>query len=156
MDVSAVPETDYSVVTFLTGCALLFRYKEVGALTEDFFFGEEDYEFSLRIKKLGLKMACAYGAVVYHKGGATIGKNSTRLGAIVLQYVSRLINTRNHYSKLRWHATRILAYLYLPVLLVKSGIDLRSSVPAIRKVESYLKRNRGVDRAEFREMISLQ
>ena len=151
-----LPELDYSVVTFLTGCALLFKYKVTGALTEDFFFGEEDYEFSLRMKNLGLQMACAHGAVVYHKVGATIGRNSTRLGAVVLQYVSRLINTRNHYSNLRWQATRILAYLYLPVLLGKNGIDPRRSVGAIRRVESYLKQNRGVDRAEFREMISLQ
>jgi hypothetical protein len=143
------------VVSFVTGCALLFKYKAVGALTEDFFFGEEDYEFSLRMKKLGLKMACAHGAVVYHKIGATIGRNSTRLGAIVLQYVSRLINTRNHYSKMRWQATRILAYLYLPVLLVKSGIDPRKTVGAIRQVETYLKQNRGVGHAEFRDMISL-
>jgi len=155
-EASALPVSDFSVATFVTGCALLFKYKEVGALTEDFFFGEEDYEFSLRMKKLGLEMACAHGAVVYHKGGATIGRNSTRLGAIVLQYVSRLINTRNHYSKARWQATRILAYLYLPVLLVRSGIDPQRSVGAIRRVEAYLKQNRGVDRAEFREMISLQ
>jgi GT2 family glycosyltransferase len=155
-DAAVLPEMDHSVVTFLTGCALLFKYKATGALTEDFFFGEEDYEFSLRMKKLGLKMACAHGAVVYHKVGATIGRNSTRLGAVVLQYVSRLINTRKHYSKLRWQVTRILAYLYLPVLLGKSGINPGKSVGAIRRVERYLKQNRGVDRAEFGEMISLQ
>jgi hypothetical protein len=78
------------------------------------------------------------------------------LGAILLQYVSRLINTRNHYSKVRWHATRMLAYLYLPVLLARKGIDPRKSVGAIRQVESYLKRKRGVDRAEFRAMAGLQ
>jgi len=155
-DASALPESDFSAITFVTGCALLFKYKVAGALTEDFFFGEEDYEFSLRMKERGLEMACAHGAVVYHKAGATIGRNSTRLGAIVLQYVSRLINTRNHYSKMRWQATRILAYAYLPVLLVRSGIDLRRAVGAIRRVEAYLKQNRGVDHAEFREMISLQ
>jgi GT2 family glycosyltransferase len=156
MDASVLPESDFSIVTFVTGCALLFKYEVVGALTEDFFFGEEDYEFSLRMRKLGLRMACAHGAVVYHRVGATIGRNSTRLGAILLQYVSRLINTRNHYSKVRWHATRILAYLYLPVLLIRSRIDPRRSMAAIRGVESYLKQNRGVDRAEFRAMIGLQ
>ena len=151
-----LPRVNYSIITFITGCALLFKYKVTGPLTEDFFFGEEDYEFSLRMRKLGLEMACVHGAVVYHKGGATIGRNSTRFGAILLQYVSRLINTRNHYSKIRWHATRILAYLYLPVLLRRNGIDARKSMGAIRKVESYLKQNRGVDRAEFGAMIGLQ
>jgi GT2 family glycosyltransferase len=151
-----LPKANYSIITFITGCALLFKYKVTGALTEDFFFGEEDYEFSLRMRKLGLEMACAHGAVVYHKGGATIGRNSTRLGAILLQYVSRLINTRNHYSKVRWHVTRILAYLYLPVLLRRNGIKPQITMASIRRVESYLKQNRGVDRAEFGAMIGLR
>jgi len=151
-----LPRANYSIITFITGCALLFKYKVTGALTEDFFFGEEDYEFSLRMRKLGLEMACAHGAVVYHKGGATIGRKATRLGAILLHYVSRLINTRNHYSKARWHATRILAYLYLPVLLRRNGINPRRTMASIRRVESYLKQKRGVERAEFGAMIGLQ
>jgi hypothetical protein len=155
-DASALTNSVYSVISFITGCALLFQYKVTGALTEEFFFGEEDYEFSLRMRKLGLEMACAHGAIVYHKVGATMARNSTPLGAILLQYVSRLINTRNHYSKVRWHATRMLAYLYLPVLLARKGIDPRKSVGAVRQVESYLKRKRGVDRAEFRAIAGLQ
>jgi len=153
MDASALPESDFSVVSFVTGCALLFKYKATGILTEDFFFGEEDYEFSLRMKKLGLEMACAHGAVVYHKVGATISRNSTRLGAILVYYVNRLTNTRNYYSKVRWHTIRILAYLYLPVLLGRKGIDPRNAISAIRRVESCLKRSRGVDRAEFRSLV---
>ena len=155
-DVSAVPKTDYSVITFITGCALLFKPQAVGTLTEDFFFGEEDYEFSLRMKKLGHKMVCAHGAVVYHKGGATISRNSSPLGSILVYYANRLTNTRNYYSKVRWQATRLLAYLYLPVLLARNGIELRKWPSAIDKVESHLKGNRGVPRAEFRAMICLE
>lgn len=150
---SAVPKTDYSVITFITGCALLFRPKVTGAISEDFFFGEDDYELSLRMKKLGLPMACAHGAVVYHKVSASIGKSSRPLGSILVYYVSRLINTRNYYSKTRWQATRILAYLYLPVLLSRNGIDPRNSMAAIRRVESYIRRHRSVSRAEFQSLV---
>jgi GT2 family glycosyltransferase len=156
LDASALPATDFSVITFVTGCALLFKYKVMGTLTEDFFFGEEDYEFSLRMRKLGLAMACAHKAVIFHKGGATIGRSSRPLGGILVQYVSRLINIRNYYSMVRWQLTRVLAYLYLPVLLARSGISLRRSLEVIRRVEAYLKRNRGVDRADFQAMIRLQ
>ncbi|HVB56360.1 MAG TPA: glycosyltransferase family 2 protein [Candidatus Acidoferrales bacterium] len=156
MDASALPESDFSVVTFVTGCALLFKHRVTGGLTEDFFFGEEDYEFSLRMRKRGLEMACVHGAVVYHKVSVSIAKSSRPLGGIMVQYASRLINTRNYYSKARWHATRILAYTYLPVLLARKGIKLRKSLTAIGKVESCLKRNRGVDRSDFQAMIGLQ
>jgi GT2 family glycosyltransferase len=155
-DAALLPQADFSVITFITGCVLLFQYKVTGVLTEDFFFGEEDYEFSLRMKSLGLEMACVHQAVVYHKGGASIAKSSRPLGAILVQYVSRLINTRNHYSRMRWQVTRILAYLYLPVLLTRNGIDPRRSVGAIRRVQSYLKRYSRVSRAQFSAIISLQ
>ena len=156
LDAALLPQADFSVITFITGCVLLFKYKVTGVLTEDFFFGEEDYEFSLRMKNRGLKMACVHGAVVYHKGGASIAKRSRPLGAILVQYVSRLSNTRNHYSRSRWQITRILAYLYLPVLLTRNGINPRRSLGAIRRVQSYLKRSSRVSRAQFDAIIGLQ
>jgi GT2 family glycosyltransferase len=153
MDASAAATSEFSVITFITGCAILFRYKVTASLTEDFFFGEEDYEFSLRMKKRGLKMACAHRAVIYHKLGATIGRNSRRFGNILVYYVNRLINTRNYYSSVRWHITRSLAYLYVPVLLAKSGINPRHSISAIRRVQSYIMHHRSVTKAEFQSLI---
>ncbi len=156
MEASMLPESDFSVITFVTGCALLFKHDVLGALSEDFFFGEEDYEFSLRMKRLGLGMACVHKAVVYHKVGASISKSSKPLGAILVQYVSRLMNTRNYYSRIRWHATRILAYLYLPILLRRNGIAFGRTMEAIQRVDSYIKRHQSLDRADFRAMINLQ
>ena len=153
-DASALPQAAFSVVTFVTGCALLFKHRVTGPLTEDFFFGEEDYEFALRMKRLGLQMVCVYEAVIYHKVGTTIGRTSKPLGAILVHYVSRLINVRNYYPRVRWHLTRIAAYLYLPVLLSKSGIDPRRSISTIRRVETYLRRHRSVGPAEFQSMIT--
>jgi len=153
MDPSTLPKSDFSVVTFVTGCALLFKYKAVGALTEDFFFGEEDYEFALRMKRRGLEMACAHGAVVYHKGGATIRQSSRPLGSILVQYVNRLVNTRNYYSKARWHTTRILAYLHMPILLGRNGIDPRKSISMIKRTEAHLRSHRNVGRADYESMI---
>lgn len=152
-DASDLPKSDFSAITFITGCALLFKHKLTGALTEDFFFGEEDYELSLRMRRLGLGMACAYRAVVYHKVGATVGKNSKPLGAILVHYINRLINTRNYYSPGRWHATRLLAYLCLPLLLARNGIDLRQSLSAILSVDEYVARHKSVAKEEFQCLI---
>lgn len=155
-DISAVPKTEYSAITFITGCALLFKPKVTGAISEDFFFGEDDYEFSLRMRKLGLKMACVHGAVVYHKVSASVGKRAQPLGKILVQYASRLINTRNYYSKARWQATRLLAYLYLPILLARNGIGVGRWIEAIGTIEAYLKGKRGVDRTAFQGLIGLR
>ncbi len=153
-DVSSLPRVPFSVISFITGCALLFRHAVTGPLTEDFFFGEEDYEFSLRLKKCGLRMACVHGAVIRHKGGSTINRTSKRLGAILVHYANRLANVRNYYSPVRWQLTRAAAYAYLPLLLVRNGIDPRKTTGMIRRIESHLKRHRGVGRAEFQDMIT--
>src|SRR5206468_7870337 len=107
-NVSALPRSESSPITFITGCALLFKHSVTGPLSEDFFFGEEDYEFSLRLRRLGLEMACVHTAAIYHKVGTSIKRSSKPLGAIAVHYASRLIDTRNYYSRLRWHATRLL------------------------------------------------
>ena len=153
-DVSAVGKAECSTVSFVTGCALLFNHSVTGPLTEDFFFGEEDYEFSLRMKKLGLPMACAYKAIVYHKGGGTIARNSRPLGGVIVHYANRLIDTRNYYSSARWHAARVLAYLRLPLLLARKGIDPRKAVSVVRRTEVYLRTHRDVRRADHESMIN--
>ena len=47
-DISNVPQTGFQNISYITGCALFFDYKKAGCLTENFFFGEEDIEFSNR------------------------------------------------------------------------------------------------------------
>jgi GT2 family glycosyltransferase len=152
-EASAVPASPHSKISLVTGCALLFRHRVTGPLTEDFFFGEEDYEFSLRLRKMGLPMACVHDAVIRHKGGATIRRTSARPGAILVYYANRLTNVRNYYSRWRWQLTRAAAYAYLPLLLWRDGIDPRKAVGMIRVLERHLKEHRGVGRTQFQAMI---
>ena len=153
-NINKVPKNGYSLISFVTGCALLFQYKKTGLLTEDFFFGEEDYEFSLRAKKNKLKIACVFESIIYHKVGASIKKSSNVLNTIYLYYINRLINTRNYYSRIRWETTRILAYSYLPVLLIKNKINLFKGVKLIIKINRYIKNNNQVDSLEFTKAIN--
>ncbi|GET29337.1 glycosyltransferase [Prolixibacter sp. SD074] len=142
-----------SDITFVTGCALLFRYKETGVLTEDFFFGEEDYEFSLRLKMKNLKMTCLYGSIIYHKVGSTIKKNNNTLNSTYLYYINRLIDVRNYYSSPRWHITKIFAYLYLPVLLIKNNINPSKAFALIMSINKYVNKHNKVDANEFNRIL---
>lgn len=148
-----LPAAPLSYVTFATGCALLFRHTVTGPLTEDFFFGEEDYEFALRLKQRGLRMVCLHGAVVHHKMGATVTRSRRPLGGILVQYACRLINVRNYYSWLRWQLTRLAAYGYLPILLARAGAKPGKALSLIRRVESYIAVHRTMDRVQFQTMI---
>lgn len=93
-------------ISYISGCALFFdtsvlneRYE---LLYNGFFFGEEDYEFSLRMKKQGIRMACVPASKVYHKVGASQkNTNDSRgLGRVYMYYHNRLICNRMYENKI--------------------------------------------------------
>ena len=98
----AVKRRSYRI-SFVTGCALFFTPDVLTAdgklLTERFFFGEEDFEFSIRMKKAGVRMVCVTDSVIYHKvGSSSEGKNQP--GRIYQHLLNRYIDIRLNYSGL--------------------------------------------------------
>jgi GT2 family glycosyltransferase len=79
-------------ITFITGCALLFRPSQCGLLSEKFFFGEEDFEFSIRLKKNKQKIACLPSSVIYHKIGSSIKTEPQSINRAFLHHLNRLID----------------------------------------------------------------
>lgn len=66
----------------LVGCALLASAKairEVGLLDPDYFAYYEEVDWSLRMRKAGYKVIFVPEAIVYHKGGASLGRVDTSL-----------------------------------------------------------------------------
>jgi hypothetical protein len=148
----SVPQTGSMKITFITGCALLCKHTETGPFTEKYFFGEEDYEFSLRMKKYSFDMACVLNSIIYHKVGCSIKKLAKQQHLIYIQYISRLINTRDYYSSIRWQITRALSYLYIPVLLFRNKINPLNSAQLIRRINFYVSNNNKVDEAEYKHL----
>lgn len=74
-------ETD---VPWATGCAMLIRRSVIeaaGLLQEDYFFGTEDLDYSLRVRQAGYRIRYMPRALVWHKEAAAAG------GRDVPQYV---------------------------------------------------------------------
>ena len=110
--VSSVPQTGWRRITFITGCAALFRasfFTAHGLYTERFFFGEEDYELSLRMKRQRLAVACCFGAVIEHKVGSSIDVAAppAMLGRYYLYYLNRFIDMRDYYPRPFWWLWRL-------------------------------------------------
>jgi GT2 family glycosyltransferase len=154
-DFNTLPDIQYLDIDFITGCALFFNVQVTGILSDKFFFGEEDYEFSLRLKKSNLKMACLLDSIIYHKVGSSIKKNSNNVGWIYLHYINRLINLKSYYNFFRWNGTLLLSYLYLPILLFKSNINPLRSFYLISKINNFVTRNSIVDKKEFLNSLKL-
>lgn len=94
------------VITFATGCCLLLRthyFVDIGLFSEAFFFGEEDIDLSLRMKKLGARMVCVPQSLIYHKVGASLAGDNTRLTRkAYIHYLNRFVNMKSHLGLL-WY-----------------------------------------------------
>ncbi|MRT91790.1 glycosyltransferase family 2 protein [Ancylomarina sp. 16SWW S1-10-2] len=68
-------------VMWASGAALFIRseiYKKVGGLDGNFFAHMEEIDLCWRIKNRGFRIVCHPSSVVYHVGGATLSKSSSR------------------------------------------------------------------------------
>lgn len=76
-----VPMPD-DAVDFITGASMLVSRKaleSVGLLDEQFFMYWEDADFCLRLRKSKWKLAVAGDSKIWHKGSASVGKDSVTL-----------------------------------------------------------------------------
>jgi GT2 family glycosyltransferase len=122
---ATVPLQGWRPVSFVTGCAALFRtalFAQQGLLSEQFFFGEEDFELAQRLKRARLPLACCYGALVRHKVSRSVNQaaqasQSAQINKIRLHYLNRLIDMRSYFSPCTWWAWRSVYMVYIFVLL---------------------------------------
>jgi GT2 family glycosyltransferase len=109
---------DFRKVDFVSGCALMVRaiiFRQYGYLSERFYYGEEDIEFSWRMNKLNVEMVCLYTSIVYHKISSSAQKYfSSRPEKVYLNALNRLINMKLYFSPLKWYVWRlfVLAYFF--------------------------------------------
>ncbi|EIA0234641.1 glycosyltransferase, partial [Escherichia coli] len=93
-------------VTFATGCCILFRtdyFIKIGMFSEQFFFGEEDIELALRLKKKKSNVVCNTESIIYHKVGASIQGDPERiLRKAYIHYLNRFINMKFFLGKI-WY-----------------------------------------------------
>jgi GT2 family glycosyltransferase len=151
-----LPATGFRQVTFVTGCSMFLRasiLSQAGMLCEDFFFGEEDIEFSRRLRKLRLKSICVYDAVVRHKVSESfrkVGGTHAQVGRAYIYYLNRFVHFRRYWPSAAWNLWRGVYTVYISILL---RTRLHCSIEDIRRFVRQLivqsTRLRGVDRETF-------
>lgn len=124
---------------FITGCALFVRpavIEKFGVLSEDFFHGEEDFNFCWRMKKNHVIGKCINKTLVYHKVGATSKRERGQLGKVAGYYVYRMVDMKQFYPKIVWHAWKVTLTQILKIRWKRAGY----SKDDIRKMLDLLKR----------------
>ena len=105
---------DAREIFWATGACMFVRaklYKQFQGLDEDFFAHMEEIDFCWRLKNAGYKIMYCPGSVVYHVGGGTLPKRSSR---------KTYLNFRNNLSLLYKNLPH---KLILPVFAVRFPLD---------------------------------
>lgn len=153
---SAVRETEYIPISFITGCALYF-YPELldeqgHLLTERFFFGEEDFEFSLRMKEQGISMACVIDSLIYHKVGATVGK-TPGVSKYYMHYLNRSIDVRLHFSSLKFLFWQLLNMPFVLRCFYRSTRSLLLTCRLYRRLLYDTRQKDEVSQEDFNRLV---
>lgn len=155
----ALAGKEYLPITFISGCALFFYPElldeEKRVFTERYFFGEEDFEFSMRMRKKGLKMACVTASQIYHK----VGRSRNRMKAIAhvgkyyMYYLNRLITLRTHLPKFQYMLVRML---YIPQCFryfYSVNHSMKTSWRMLQRLLLEVRTKQGVNKADFCKLM---
>ncbi|EGP4821083.1 TPA: glycosyltransferase family 2 protein [Enterococcus faecium] len=146
---------------FVTGCVLMIRqsiFSDVGFLSEDFFFGEEDFNYCMRLRKKKIQTVSILDSIVYHKISSSISKavsGEILLRKAILHFTNRTINQKNFMSKARWQIWR---YAYLSAIwfnIYKQTKNRNKAQYVYNKVKEYSDLYSGVNYDLFREINNL-
>lgn len=174
-DFSTIRQKEFIEINLITGCALFVKRELLGnpdarlrkrskkyaqtplsptektdLLTNRFFFGEEDFDFSLRMQEEGKKMACVLPSVIYHKIGTT-RKNFDFKKQIYTYYLNRFIDVRQHWGcSFKFLAWKILYAPYIALIFYRS--EIRRWYPSVKttvKMIRHAKRLESVSKNTF-------
>ena len=129
-------------ISFICGGALFIRAEVIrsyGYLSGKFFFGEEDFEYSMRMKKNHLKMVCSGGSHVHHKVGISVKKLMHNYEQRTFLFaLNRMVDLKDYFPKFIWHGWRILFLIYFAYLFwIRYKVPLRRTMFLIMKVYIY-------------------
>ncbi|MBA7519428.1 hypothetical protein ES705_11506 [subsurface metagenome] len=129
-------------ISFVNGCALFVHaavITEFGKLSDKFFHGEEDFEFSMRMNKNRLKMVCSGGSRVYHKVGTSVKKLMQNYERRTFLFaLNRTLDLRDYYPRFVWYIWRFLTLNYFVYLFwIKYRVPLKRTFFLVMKVHEY-------------------
>ena len=153
---SAVSESEYIRISFITGCALFF-YPELldeqgHLLTERFFFGEEDFEFSLRMKEQGISMACVLDSLIYHKVGAS-GNKMNSVGKLYMHYLNRYIDVRQHMKGASFTLWKLLNFPLVMRYFYRATRSIKTTYKLYRQLRKEAITKDGVSQEDFNRLV---
>lgn len=102
-EIDTQPASQPVAAGYVTGCCMLMKRDallNVGLLDELFFFGVEDYDYSLRLIQQGYQMLWVPGSIIWHKGGASRSYTPDEIGNL---YIAKAAFMKKHLPLWLWY-----------------------------------------------------
>lgn len=176
-DYRSITHQGYIPISLITGCALFAKRELLGdpdarlrrrskayarsefavsrpprLLTDRFFFGEEDFDLSLRMKEEGKKMACVLDSLIYHKSGAT--REGFKLsGHYYMHHLNRFVDVRQHWNPVKYFFWKLIYIPYIGYALYRYKVPFPEIRKYLRRLWKDSKTVQGMNRESFRKCI---
>jgi GT2 family glycosyltransferase len=137
-----IEKNEVRKVSSVSGCALFVRAEVIsnfGKLSDRFFHGEEDFEYSMRMKKNQQVLVCSGGSRVYHKVGTSVKKMMPNYERRTFLFaLNRTVDLKDYYPKLVWYCWRIGALTYFTYLFwIQYKVPFKRTLHLIKKIYYY-------------------
>lgn len=142
---------------FITGCALFIRSSIVfkyGMLTNQFFFGEEDFNFCWRMKRAGIKGKCLTSPLVLHKVSKSSDKVGEKAGKLAGYYVVRTVDMRQFYPFPLWIIWKRIIVFLMGLKWRRMGFSAKT-VKKMKKAIHYYSKNECITKADIFDVWSI-
>lgn len=149
--ITDLPDSEAFDIQFITGCALFFKARLVDSaplLTERFFHGEEDFDFSCRMKEHGKKMACVLTSRIYHKVSVSLS-GMDNLGKIYIYYLNRMINMRTRMFRPEFLLWEQVNRFYVRRMLTRKGFSPKVVGNLLRRLHTDCRNHDSVTKEMF-------
>lgn len=149
------------ITRFLSGCFVVFKREtllSIGYLNENYFFGSEEYDWSLKLSKFGYKMWFCKSSVIHHKVKIQEGNGASHdIKKPIYVYNSlrnKYIISKLNLSKITFKFWYIVFKIHM--MRLKTKLTARYSKRQIKVIfdsfKSY-KSNLFIDKYEFEEVF---
>jgi GT2 family glycosyltransferase len=145
-------------ISFINGCAL-FVSKEtierVGMLSDKFFFMEDDFNYSMRLKRQNIKKACVADSHVFHKIGLCADEMFENPEKRVMLFaLNRMVDLKQFYTKINWRIWKNFALGYFYALMVlRYKVKLKTAYRTSKLINYYSNRIEDVKKDTWNEIL---
>lgn len=150
--VSTIKEKEFIPCTYITGCAMFFVPElldsENRIFTEQYYFGEEDFELAQRMNRDGVKMGCLLDSHIYHKVSQST-KGTVSLGKSYIFYLGRFIDVRHFMPRWQFFFWVSIYLVYILLYQLRHGTSFKNVFKLIRKLLRESKRLDGITKEYF-------